>query len=122
MGLPIRQNHLREVIQAKLLTKCDAVAYKRAKQSTGTHVVFMIDSFGSEELLHPVTLDVRISGAGQDSSEIEDLTDSIWDMFDHMYHLDDELEFTSYQNTRSDMDEPDAGVISRRLLIELRVL
>lgn len=122
MGLSVNTDHLREVIRAKLLTKCAYVAYKKAKQATGTHIVFLLDTYTSEELASKGTLDVRISGLGDSSSEVEALTDAVWDDFDHWYYIDDQLQLRSYQNTRHNLDEGDDSVITRRLLIELDVL
>ena len=122
MGLSVNTDHLREVIRAKLLTKCAYVAYKKAKQATGTHIVFLLDTYTSEELASKGTLDVRISGLGDSSSEVEALTDAVWDAFDHWYYIDDQLQLRSYQNTRHNLDEGDDSVITRRLLIELDVL
>lgn len=122
MGLSISTKKLRKVIQTKLLTKCTEVYYRRAKKTTGNHVVFRIDDFSAGEVMKTFSLDVRVVGRGENTNAVEDLADNIWEMFDHMYYLDSDMEFHTYQNTRSIVDEEDATVIHRRLLFEIRAL
>ena len=122
MGLPMSTNKLRSIITTQLLQFCPNVAYKRAKQTDGPRIVFILDRITADEVMRPITLDIRISCRGDDSSALEDLTDAVWDFYDHLYYRDDSLEFAAYQNTRSDMDEEDSAVLCRRLLIEIRAL
>lgn len=122
MGLPISTKHLRDVIQDILEENGVQVFYKKAKNVEGIHIVFRIDDFKSDEVMKVFTLDVRVVDKRQRSDMAELLADAIWDGFDHLYYLDDSLEFTTYQNTRSIVDEEDASVIHRRLLFEVRAL
>lgn len=121
MGLPLRTNRLRAAIQAQLLTKCGSVFYRKAKNAAGDHLVFLLDSFSSEETINVISLEVRVIGRGDDTSVIEDLSDDIWEMFDHFYYVADDIEFAVYQNTRSVVEEDDS-VIYRRLVFEVRAL
>ena len=122
MGLPIRMRHLRKVVRELLEEHCSTVHYKRAKRADGLHVVFRIDDFRAGEVMKVFALDVRVADQGDNSDAAEDLADEIWDAFDHLYYLDDELEFCTYQNTRNIVDEENASVIHRRLLFEIRAL
>ena len=122
MGLSVSTRKLRRVIQTELLKYCTEVYYRRAKKVSGIHVVFRIDDFRAEEVMKSLSLDVRVSGRGDSTDEVEDLSDVIWDALDHLYYLDDDLEFHVYQNSRSIVDEEDATVIHRRLVFEIRAL
>lgn len=122
MGLSVSTRKLRRVIQTELMKHCAEVYYRRAKQASGIHVVFRIDDFRAEEVMKSFSLDVRVSGRGDSTDAVEDLSDAIWDALDHLYYLDDDLEFHVYQNSRSIVEEEDATVIHRRLLFEIRAL
>ena len=122
MGIQIKTIYLRSLIRELLEEHCSTVHYRQAKRAEGLHVVFRIDDFRREEVMKVLTLDVRVVDQGKDTDAVEDLADEIWDAFDHLYYLDDHVEFTIYQNTRSIVDEEDASVIHRRLLFEIRAL
>lgn len=121
MGLSIKTNRLRKIIQQQLLTKCPAVFYRKAKNAAGDHVVFVIDSFTANETVNVLSLEVRVIGTGDDTAAIEDLADDIWEMFDHFYYVADDIELAVYQNMRSIVEEDDS-VIYRRLVFEVRAL
>lgn len=122
MGLPVSTRKIRRIIQDELLMHCSKVYYRRAKNTSGLHVVFRIDDFKAEEVMRAFALDVRVAGRGDCTDDVEDLADEIWDAFDHLYYLDDDIELHTYQNTRSIVDEEDASVVHRRLLFEIRAL
>lgn len=122
MGLSISTRKLRREIQTELKKHCSEVYYRRAKKTDGIHVVFRIDDFSADEVMKTFSLDVRVVGRGDSTDDVEDLADEIWDAFDHLYYLDSDLEFHTYQNTRNIVDEEDASVVHRRLLFEIRAL
>ena len=122
MGLPINIDRLRGIITAQLLEFCPKVAYMRAKQSSGPRIVFLLDTIEADEVMRLIQMDIRISCQGDDSSGLEELADEVWDFFDHFYYRDEDLEFSTYQNTRSNMDEEDSAVLCRRLLFDIRAL
>ena len=121
MGLSLRTNRLRTAIKLLLLTKCDQVFYRKAKGTEGTHVVFLLDEFRADETVNEISLEVRVIGRGGNTEGAEDLSDDIWELLDHYYYTADDIQFTTYQNTRAVVEEDDS-VIYRRLVFEVRAL
>lgn len=122
MGLPMSTRKLRKLIQAELLKHCSQVFYLRAKKASGLHVVFMLSQIDTDEIMQQARLEVRVIDTGDDSDAAEDLSDEIWDAFDHMYYLSADLEFSVYRESRRVMTEEETSVIYRRLLFDIRAL
>ena len=112
---------LRASIREKLLTKCSAVFYERAKEKqTGPYVVFNLDTGNYDELCIQFQLEVYVVGQGTDTSTIEDLADSIWDLFNHVAVCSGSLGYSVYPSVRNNLTEEDKNLIERRLVFTVK--
>jgi len=115
-------NQIRTAIRTALLTKCSNVFYQRARKDiVGDYIIFDLDLLKGE-VMTQINLDVHIIGSGQNTDSVETIADNVWDLFDHYYYMDSNMEFTSYQNTRSNRDDEDKLTIHRTLNFTLRLL
>lgn len=112
---------LRASIRTRLLTKCNAVFYERAKENqTGSFVVFKLDQGTYEELCIQFQLEVYVVGTGTDTTTIENLADDIWDLFNHYSYCTGDLAYSVYPSVRNNLTEEDKNLIERRLTFTVK--
>lgn len=113
---------VREHLQTMLQSKCDRVYYESAKsENVFPYVVFDLKSFASDEVLRQLEMEIHILDNSQDTTAIETLTDNIWNLFDHYYHIDSNMSFNAYQNLRNNVLESDKSIRHRRILITIKI-
>lgn len=112
---------LREALQTKLLTKCSKVYYLKAKGvEGGPYIVFSLGPGFYEENDVQYEMEVNILGFGTDTLEVENLTDSVWDMFNHYYEHGGSLSYVVYPASRNELDEEEKNNIHRRLTFTVK--
>ena len=112
---------LRASIREKLLTKCSTVFYERANENqAGPYVVFNLDTGNYDELCIQVQLEVYVVGYGTDTSTVENLADSIWDLLNHVAVCSGDLGYTVYPSVRNNLTEEDKNIIERRLVFTVK--
>ncbi len=114
--------NIKKIITAKLKAYSNSVYYVKAKKASGTYVVFEFDAWKYDEVGTDMLLVVNVIGTGQDPATVDNLADSIWSGFNHLYYIDSVLDtgVVIYQNARS-AEAADDGVIHRRLVFNMRV-
>jgi len=113
---------IRPLIQAALLTKADRVFYEKTQGNpTFPYIVYSLNSYSYQEVTDQVELEVNAYGRGMDTSALETLADNVWDLFNHYYHIDNNIEFAAYPSVRNNIDTGDPEIRQRRLLFTLRI-
>ena len=98
--------------------------YQTAKQNTpATYAVWMLTGVTADEILDQAELEVYIIGRGDDTTNVENVADSVWSAFDHWtyYSSTDNVGFTTYPSERNVLSEEDKTIIKRRLTFTVRV-
>ena len=114
---------LRKALQTKLKALCSDVSYRVSRGNhSGLFVVYGLSSV-DEETVSQMTLTVDVLGRGQNTTGVDALADQICEALDHWYYLDTttDIGFTSYQQSRSPIEEDEDTLTHWRLVFLVRL-
>jgi len=111
---------LRTALRTRLLTKCSKVYYERAKEDgTNNYIVFNLNAATYEETCVQYDFEVHVVGFGTDTSAVENLTDEIWDLFNHYSACENGLSYTVYPVVKNNLTDEE-NTIHRRILFTVK--
>ena len=112
---------LRTSLRTKLLTLCSQVYYERAKDDTaGEYVVFTLTAGNYQETYIQYDFEVYVVGFGTDTTTVENLTDSIWGLFNHYSECEGSLSYVVYPVVRNNLTDENENMIHRRILFTVK--
>ena len=101
--------------------KCTTVYYLRAKDGGATpYIVFSLNEANYNETYVQYDFEVHVVGFGTDTTDIENLTDSVWDLFNHYSECANGLSYTVYPVVRNNLTDENTNTIHRRILFTVK--
>lgn len=70
--------------------------------------------------LEVFNLDVDVWDDKDDTTEIETLSQAIWNMFNKYYHIDENMQFSIYRANRMTIEDDDPRIRRRTLMFNIR--
>lgn len=113
---------LRKAISERLKTACPRVYYGQADKSTARpYVVYTVETVATEDDMETMELEANVMDYGADTEPCETIADEVERLFDKWYYLDEEIQFSTYEDRRQPVQEEDRQIIRRRILIEIHL-
>lgn len=115
----IRTNELKKYIQSSLKTVCDNASYKRAvNDKLYPHIVFTFKDINTGDLTrHDISVDIDVWDKDNGTVDIDEMCDSIEDMFNFKNHPQDKILPTFYLESRNDVTDDDKTIEHRLIRI-----
>ena len=106
----------RAVIKTAMANIAWPVYYQQADEKAALpYVVYSVDTINNADFVDRCELEFNVVGYGRDTSPVEDMTDTIYNIFDHQTFFTDEVSFTTYFERKNNVEEPDRKIIRRRM-------
>ena len=112
---------LRAALQSLLKTISTTVSYESVPIKTYPYLVFELEEVGKFDGKVQYQLEINAVDCGTDSSDVEELSDAVQELLHKYYHLDENIQFSSYQGIRHSVKEDDPKIIRRRMLFEVQL-
>ena len=113
---------LRKAVKDRLGAAGAPVYYAQANEDTvRPYMVYSLETVTASDDMEIVELEANCMDYGKDTAECEALADQVERLFDKWYHLDDQIQISTYLDRRQPVFEEDRRVIRRRLLIEIHL-
>lgn len=110
---------LRTVVVEQLATVMPTgskIYYQQAqKDHPQIYAVYTLDQVLNEDYRYTYELEVNVMDYGTDTSTIEDLADSVQDLFNKKVVITDEIGVHFYTDRRNAVEEEDRNILRRRL-------
>lgn len=116
-----KTENLRTALQALLKTVSTTVSYETVPTKTYPYLVFELEEVGKSDGKVQYQLEINAVDYGADSSDVEELADTVQELLHKYYHLDENIQFSSYQGIRHSVREDDPKIIRRRMLFEVQL-
>lgn len=112
---------LRKVLNSLLKTHHPRVYYQKATDKDQfPYIVYNLPNSFDNEQQEVFNLDVDIWDMDADTTTIETLTGQLWKAFNGYYHIDANIQFTTYRANRLTLEDDDSNIKRRKLIFELR--
>jgi len=114
------------VLMGMLKTKADNVYYEEALR-VGTNpplypnVVFELNEVTSDDSKTVLRMELNVVDYGKIRSTVETISDNIQTLLDKYYHMDENIQFVIYKDSRQTIKEEDKLIIRRRLVFEIQL-
>lgn len=110
---------LRTVVVEQLATVMPTgskIYYQQAqKDHPQIYAVYTLDQVLNEDYEYTYELEINVMDYGTDTSTIEDLADSVQDLFNKKVVITDEIGVHFYTDRRNAVEEEDRNILRRRL-------
>lgn len=90
-------------------------------KSTYPYLVYELSELTYSYGKTTLQLEVNVIGYGEDSSEVENISDTVQTTLNRYFFINNEIEFTVYKGSRNTIKETDKSVIRRRILFEVQL-
>lgn len=114
----LKSIHPNIIVDGKSVSR---VHYQNTTGSTPfPYIVYDLPTSFYSDNVEIMNLDIDIWDDNEDTTEIEALTGDVWKILDNFYHIDENIQFTIYRQSRSKtsrLSEEEETNIKRRTLI-----
>lgn len=120
MSTPLNKTlALRTVVVEQLATvmpESSKIYYQQAQKEHPTiFAVYLLDQLMNEDGRYTYELEINVMDYGTDTSTVEDLADSIQDLFNKKVVITDDIGVHFYTEHRNTVEEEDRNILRRRL-------
>ena len=113
---------LRTELRNHMLEACSNVYYEEAPTPYRyPYVVYEIQELSHTDGKTLCQMEVNAIDYGKDSKRIENISDQVQDIFNHLYVLTSGLQFSVHMDRRQIVREQDKKVLRRRMLFEIHL-
>lgn len=114
-------SELKKQLSYFLKQKCDKTFFEEAENTPYPYIVFEFQELGEESGKTKYRLEINCVDKGVSTKPVEDLADSIQDLFDHFSYENEKISFYMYRGQRNTVREEDKKIKRRRLTFELNL-
>lgn len=84
------------------------------------YIVYDLPQSYFEDNLEVFNLDIDIWDNNVDTTELENLAQSIWNALNKYYHIDENIQFAIYRESRHTLEDDDPRIRRRTLIFNIR--